>query len=66
MSLVLRRCVLLSQPVSKVGVGAIGLWGALSKEPPELRCLELCLTKWINIKKTVSLKMSKVKTCIFL
>lgn len=55
-SLVLHRCMLLSQPESKVGVGPIGLWGALSKEPPELRCLELCLTKRINIK-TVSLKI---------
>lgn len=35
----------LSQPNSKAVVVPIGLWGALSKEPPELRCLELYLTE---------------------
>lgn len=41
----------LSQPNGKAVVVPIGLWGALSKEPPELRCLALYLTvdKYKNI-----------------
>lgn len=45
-SLALQRCK--GSPLSllgKEGAGPTGLWGALSLEPPELRCLELDLSK---------------------
>lgn len=43
-SLALQRCkgIPLS-PLGKEGAGPTGLWGALSLEPPELRCFEFDL-----------------------
>lgn len=55
-SFVLRRCMPLSQPSSKVVVAPTGLWGALSKELPELPCLELYFTE-DKYKKTMLLEI---------
>lgn len=45
-SFVLHRCKGMPlSPLGSGGAGATGLWGALSLEPAELRCLQLDLSE---------------------